>query len=131
MKYMMLIYSDPETWGHPSYLRTREVLAMSEGERDELTGRFDELLKEIAESGEMVGGEALADPGTTRTVRVRAGVPAVADGPYVEAEERLAGFFVVDCESPERAAEIAARVPEARYAAVEVRPIMEMSGQEM
>ena len=38
---------------------------------------------------------------------------------------------MVDCDSPERATEIAARFPDARFAAVEVRPIMDMSGQEM
>jgi hypothetical protein len=38
---------------------------------------------------------------------------------------------VVDCETPERAAEIGSRFPDARFTAVEVRPIMGMSGQEM
>jgi hypothetical protein len=36
----------------------------------------------------------------------------------------MAGYDVVDCDSPERAAEIAARIPDARLAAVEVRPII-------
>jgi hypothetical protein len=58
-------------------------------------------------------------------------VPVATDGPYLEAKEQLAGYFVIDCEGPERAAEIAARFPDARFAAVEVRPIMDMSGQEM
>jgi hypothetical protein len=78
-----------------------------------------------------VAGEALADPALTKHVRGREGVPVITDGPYLEAKEQLAGYFVVDCESPERAAEIAARFPDARFAAVEVRPIMDMSGQEM
>ncbi|MDT0447014.1 YciI family protein [Streptomyces johnsoniae] len=38
---------------------------------------------------------------------------------------------MLDCESPERAAEVAARFPDARLSAVEVRPIMDGSGQEM
>jgi hypothetical protein len=58
-------------------------------------------------------------------------VPVTTDGPYVESKEQLAGYFVLDCESPERAASIAARFPDARFAAVEVRPIMDMAGQEM
>jgi hypothetical protein len=66
-----------------------------------------------------------------RTVRVRDGVPATTDGPFGEAGEQLAGYFVADCESLERATEIAARFPDARFAAVEVRPIMDLSGQEM
>jgi hypothetical protein len=58
-------------------------------------------------------------------------VPAVTDGPFAEAKEQLAGYLVVECESPERAVEIAARWPDARYAAMEVRPIMHTSGEEM
>ena len=73
---------------------------------------------------------ALADPVNTWSIRVRNGVPATTDGPYVETKEHLAGYLLVDCESPERASEIAARIPDARFAAVEVHPIMDMSGQE-
>jgi hypothetical protein len=131
VKYMLAIYSNPENWGHPTFLRVPEALAMSGDERDEMTGQFEALLKEITESGELVGGEALADSVNTRTVRVRRGVRATTDGPFIEAKEQLAGYFVLDCECPERATEIAARFPDARFGAVEVRPIMDMSGQEM
>jgi hypothetical protein len=131
MKYLLLIYSNPENWEHPMFLRNPEFLAMQEDERAELTSQAQGLHKEITESGELIVGAALADPVNTRTVRVRDGVPATTDGPFIEAKEQLAGYFVVDCDSPERAAEIAARFPDARFAAVEVHPIMDMSGQEM
>lgn len=131
MKYLVMIYSNPQTWGHPIFLRTAEALAMSEDERAGMTRQFEELLTDITGSGELVSGEALADPLTARTARVRDGAPVITDGPYLEAKEQLAGYFVLDCESAERAAEIAARFPDARFAAVEVRPIMDMSGQEM
>jgi hypothetical protein len=113
------------------FLRNPEFLAMQEDERAELTSQAQGLHKEITESGELIVGAALADPVNTRTVRVRDGVPATTDGPFIEAKEQLAGYFVVDCDSPERAAEIAARFPDARFAAVEVHPIMDMSGQEI
>lgn len=131
MKYLLAIYSNPETWGHPTFLRAREAQAMTEDERAAMTGQFEALLKEITESGELIAGEPLADPLTTKTVRVRDGVAATTDGPFIEAKEQLAGFFVVDCESRERAIEIAARFPNARWDPVEVRPIMNPSGQEM
>jgi hypothetical protein len=131
MKYLLLIYSNPESWEHPMFLRNPEFLAMSGEERDEMIRQADALHKEITESGELVVGTALTDPVNTKTMRVRAGVPATTDGPYLESKEHLAGYFVVDCDSPERAAEIASRFPDARFAAVEVRPIMDMSGQEM
>jgi hypothetical protein len=131
MKYLLLIYSNPESWEHPIFLQTPEVLAMSDGERAELLERTDAMHREIIESGELVGGTALADPVLTRTARMRDGAPAVTDGPYLEAKEQLAGYIVVDCDSPERAAEIAAGFPDARFGAVEIRPVMDMSGQEM
>lgn len=131
MKYVLLIYSNPENWEHPMFLRNPEFLAMPEVERAELTKQFEDLRREITESSELVVGVALADPVTARTIRVRDGVPTTTDGPYLETKEQLAGYLVVDCDGPERAVEIAAAIPDARFAAVEVHPIMEMSGQEM
>jgi hypothetical protein len=117
---MLLIYNNPATFD-----------ALSEEERDGLMGEVDALMTELTESGEWVGGEALADSSQTRTVRVRGGVTAVTDGPYGEAKEQLAGSCMVDCESPERAVEIAARWPDARFWAMEVRPVMDTAGTEM
>jgi hypothetical protein len=77
------------------------------------------------------GGVALADPSNGKTVRVRNGLPAVTDGPFAEAKEQLAGYYVLDCESLERATEIVAHDPAARFWAVEVRPIMDTAGTEM
>ncbi|MFI0355849.1 YciI family protein [Actinomadura sp. 9N407] len=131
MKYLLLIYSNSENWEHPIFLRDPRFLALPEAERDRLSQQFGDLLEEIGESGELVVGTPLADPVNTRTMRVRDGVPAPTDGPYLEAKEQLAGYFVVDCDSPERAAEIASRFPDARFGAVEIRPIMGQSGQEM
>ena len=72
-------------------------------------GEVNALLKELTESGELVGTQALADPSNTKTVRVRDGVPAITDGPFAEAKEQLGGYLIVDCASPERATEVAAR----------------------
>lgn len=120
MKYMLLIYNNPATYE-----------AWSEQERAALFGEVDVIMKELAESGELVGGEALADPSQTKTVRVRDGVPAITDGPFAEAKEQFAGYLTVECESLERAVEIATRWPDARYFAMEVRPVMDTSGTEM
>jgi hypothetical protein len=57
-------------------------------------------------------------------VRVTDGAPVVTDGPYAEAKEYLGSFTIVDCDSPERALEIAARNPSARHWGIEVRPLM-------
>jgi hypothetical protein len=131
MKYLLMIYSNPANWGHPTFQRAAEALVMSAGERDELQQQFVDLLREISASGELVGSDALADPEITRTVRVRNGVTTVTDGPFGEAKEQFAGYFIVDCDSCERAEQIAARFPDALFGAVVVRPIVQLSGQEM
>jgi hypothetical protein len=104
---------------------------LSDEERAEMIGNLDGLLSEIGESGELIDSGALAEPATTRTIRADQGVPAITDGPFAEAKEQLAGFFVVECESHERALEIASRFPDTRFAPIEVRPIMDISGMEL
>jgi hypothetical protein len=121
MKYVALVYSNPGAFE-----------ALSRSERDELMREADAYLKEFTESGELLGGgSALADPFTGKTVRVRNGLPAVTDGPFAEAKEQLAGYYVLDTDSIERAAEIVTHDPAARFWAVEVRPIMDEAGAEM
>jgi hypothetical protein len=120
MKYMLLIYQNPANWQ-----------TLSEAERDVIFKDVDVIMKELAESGEWVSGAGLADPTQSKAVRVREGVPTVTDGPYLEAKEQLAGLCVFECESIERAVEIAERWPDARYWGVEVRPVMAGSVAEM
>jgi hypothetical protein len=70
--------------------------------------RFNDELKK---AGEFTDGQGLSGPEDARIVRAgRSGAPEVTDGPYPEAKEFLAGFWIVDCESKERAYEIAARI---------------------
>jgi hypothetical protein len=103
----------------------------TEDERNALFREVDVLMKELTESGELIGGEALADASNAKTVRVRDGVTATTDGPFAEAKEQLAGYLTVECERPGRAVEIAARWPDAKYFAMEVRPVMDTSGTDM
>jgi hypothetical protein len=123
VKYVVLIYSNPVNWGHPSFLRTPEGLALSDAERDQMTRDLQELITELEASGELVEVAALADPRTVRTVQVRGRERITTDGPYLETKEHLAGLFIIDCSTPERAEEIAARFPEAQFSAVELRAI--------
>jgi hypothetical protein len=123
MKYLLLIHSNPVTWGHPSFLHTEEGKRLPKKARDALAAQLDKLLTEIDESGELITAVPLDPPAKTRVVRVREGVRATTDGPYSEAKEQLAGVFLIDVETPERAEEIAATIPEAEFVAVEVRPV--------
>ena len=68
------------------------------------------LNKELKEAGELVGAEGLAGPEAARVVRAgTGGAPEVTDGPFAEAKEFLAGYWIVYVERPDRAYEIAAR----------------------
>ncbi|MER6514631.1 YciI family protein [Nonomuraea sp. NPDC001636] len=92
---------------------------------DKVMAEVDALMKELDDSGELVGGQALGDLAISRTVTVRDGVPAVTDGRFLKAEEYLAGYLIVDCASIDRATEIAARWPDARLRAMEVRLVID------
>jgi hypothetical protein len=120
VKYILMIYQNPAGWEK-----------LSEEERNGVMKEVDDIVQELTESGEWVDGHGLAHPSTIRTVKVRDGVPVVTDGPFIEAKEQLAGFSIIETDNPERAVEIAARWPDARYWALEVRPMMDPSGDEM
>jgi hypothetical protein len=73
-------------------------------------GFMQRLNQELTEAGELVDAEGLAPPGQARVVRAgKQGVPAVTDGPFPEAKEFLAGFWIVEVDRAERAFEIAAK----------------------
>ena len=77
-------------------------------------GFMHSLNKELRDAGELVGAEGLAAPGEARIVRAgKNGVPAVTDGPFPESKEFLAGYWIVETDTPERAYEIAAKASSA------------------
>jgi hypothetical protein len=120
MKYMLMIYDKPGT---------RELFMSEEGKP--LMAAADAIMAELTESGELLSGEGLADPSNTRTIRMQNGAPVVTDGPLAESKEHFGGYLLLDCESIERATEIATRWPSVPYGALELRPIMDPAGHEM
>jgi hypothetical protein len=65
---------------------------------------------ELKDAGQLVGAEGLAAPDQAKVVRARrGGGPEVTDGPFPEAKEFLAGYWIVDVESAEQAYQIAGR----------------------
>jgi hypothetical protein len=123
VKYLILIWSNPAS---------RAIWeSFSDDQRAEGFRYYAALAEELAASGELIVSEALADPSLTTRVSVREGQTLTSDGPFAEAKELLAGFFLVDCDGAERAVEVAARVPEAELGLVEVRPILNLGGMEM
>ncbi|MBO0655520.1 MULTISPECIES: YciI family protein [Streptomyces] len=129
MKYLILLHNNPTSWKHPMFLHQDKELSAEE--RDARMAEFGMLMEEISKSGELVDAQPLADPVLGRTVRMRDGALAVTDGPFADSKEQMAGYFVVDCDSMDRAVEIASRFPDTRDGVAEVRPIMDQSGSEM
>lgn len=119
MKYLILIHSNPQ------FLQRWEGL--SDAQREEFGRGHFALTDELAASGDLIVSEGLADPALAKRVTARDGQTMTADGPFAEVKEHLAGFYLVDCESTDRAVQIAARVPDAVWGLVEVRPVLDMS----
>ena len=119
MKYVILIYSNPasrEFWDN-----------MPAEERSVGLTAYEQLNAELEASGELIVTEALGEPPRAKRVSVSEGRTVTSDGPFPEAKELLGGFYLVDCDSEERAIEIAARVPEAQLGLVELRSTLELS----
>ena len=123
MKYMLLMNYSPG------------VPPMTEWAPDDIKASGAHMMaihEELAASGELVGAEGLSGPQAAKIVtHDGVGAPVVTDGPFPEAKEFLAGYWLVDVESEERAIEIAARTsaapgpggrPTARE--IQVRPVM-------
>jgi hypothetical protein len=126
MKYVILIHSNPEPWGHPTSHYTAAGRAVPPERRAELDRQFGALLTEISDSGELVTAEALGDPASA-TIFGRGSVPT--EGPYAETKEHLAGFFLIDCGTRERAEEIAGQFA-GDGDTIELRPVMWPGGDD-
>jgi hypothetical protein len=119
MKYLIQIYSNPESramWE-----------SFSAEQQAEGYDYYNRISQELADSGELIATEALADRSLAKRVtRTDDGIVA-SDGPFAETKELLAGFYLVDCDTEGRAVEIAARFPEAEFGLIEVRPVLDMA----
>ncbi|BAK33530.1 hypothetical protein MLP_05160 [Microlunatus phosphovorus NM-1] len=123
MKYVILIHSNPDPWGHPTQEFTAEGRQLSAAQHTAMNRDFEALMQEISESGEFVTAEALADPVSATLFDWTPEGHLASEGPYAESKEHLAGFFLIDCATRERAEEIAAHFAQPG-GVVELRPAM-------
>jgi len=109
---------------------------MAEWAPEEARARGEAMMaihRELTASGELVGTEGLTGPEAAKIVtHDGVGAPVVTDGPFPESKELLAGYWLVDVESEQRAIEIAAKTsaapgPGGRPMAkeIQVRPVMD------
>ncbi|NTV39668.1 MAG: hypothetical protein HGA51_06895, partial [Demequinaceae bacterium] len=80
-------------------------------------------------TGERFFGDRLAEAATAKTVRIRADGAHVTDGPFSPAHASIAGLDILECESFERAVEIALAHPMARGGVIEVRPFFDWDAE--
>lgn len=92
----------------------------------------------LRESGELAAAEGLAGPDQAKLVRAGKDGKPITDGVFPESKEFLAGYWIVDVQSPERAYEIAAEASAAPgrggaplNMAIEVRQVMSAPPEEL
>ncbi len=131
MKYMILTFASQQDYQAMAGQAAGKPV-WSEEDYTALGTFMRAFNQELLDSGELVETRGLSAPVHSRRVGLQAGVPVVTDGPYAESEEVLAGYWVVDCVSFDRATQIASRLascpgPEhlRRRAYADVRPIEE------
>ena len=132
MKYMILINASQRDYDAMTGRPDREQLGWTPAEFAALGAFMESFNQDLAESGELIDTRGLTAPAHTRRIQLQEGVPVVTDGPYAEAEEVLAGYWIVECDSFDRATQIAARLADApgpehlrSRAYADVRPLAE------
>jgi hypothetical protein len=135
MKYMILTYASQQDYDG--------MVGQATGGREwspedfaAMAAFMEAFNTELADSGELVETRALAAPVHTRRLGAQNGVSFVTDGPYAETQEVLAGYWIVECDSFDRATEIAGRLascpaPEQvrANAYADIRPIAESAAE--
>jgi hypothetical protein len=110
-QYMVLVYE-------------QEVDPAVQAERERELPMFVELHRSLREAGLLVGVQRLHTVESATSVRVRNGETEITDGPFALTKEFLAGYYILDCADLDEALKQAARMPMARWATLEVRPVM-------
>jgi hypothetical protein len=131
MKYMILTYGSQQDYDAMAG-KAADKPAWSAEEFAAMGAFMESFNKDLEEAGELVETRGLTTPVHTRRIQLQDGVPVVTDGPYAETQEVLAGYWIVECESFDRATEIAARLaacpaPDdvAASAVADVRPVVD------
>ena len=87
--------------------------------------RWEALFTELGPTGALGFSAELDSPKTAKTVRVRDGETIVTDGPFAETKEQIGGVMEIQGEDLDQVIAIAARIPVAERASVELRPVIE------
>jgi hypothetical protein len=119
MKYLLIMNVDPAIMDN-----------LPEAESQALMTGHGAFMEKIKETGEMISTYALGDHAQTSVVRVKDDAVSITDGPFLDSKAFMGGYYLVDCETKERAQELAALIPDAKIEGfgIEVRPVMFSAG---
>lgn len=116
MKFMVLIYSDPQL-----------LDAIPPREFDETMRGCIEHAEELQDQGYLIESQQLEPPATAKSIRVRNGKTTTMDGPFAETKEVLGGFNLIEAENMDEAIRVAMEFPWAETGCIEVRPVRDIS----
>lgn len=114
MKFMMLVCADTARFEASAAAEPPSA----EQSEDESFPWLDEMIAR----GVRLDGDRLRPPSEATTVRVRDGEVLLADGPFAETKEAIAGFDIIECANLDEAIEVASKHPVAQSGCIEVRP---------
>lgn len=112
MRYLCHIYWDEHT-----------LATLPAAELNALNAAHLDFNDELRRTGHLVEAEALMPSRESTCLRMRGGKPMIMDGPFTEAKEVVAGFYLLEVRDRDEALRIAARIPSASHATIEVRPV--------
>ncbi|RST55282.1 YciI family protein [Variovorax sp. MHTC-1] len=118
MRYLCMIFATAE-----------QMSVLSPGELRDFVNAHLDYDDQLRASGQLVASEGLEAARTAAVVRVRNGKLSVTDGPFVETNEQLGGFYLVEAANEEEAVRLAAGIPSARVGSIEVRPVVVWEGK--
>jgi len=109
MKYMLFICADPD-------------VKLTPAEQDEARSGTESWVAEMDGRGVRLQGDRLRPVSDATTVRARNKEVLIADGPFAETKEQIAGYDILDCADLDEAIEVASKHPVAKFGVIEVRP---------
>lgn len=115
MRYLCLIYMDE-----------KELAAIPQAQISALNARHLEFNDGLLTKGQFIEAEALEAVAATTCIRVRHGKTVIIDGPFAQTKEQVAGFYLIEARDLDEAIQVAARIPSAPLATVEVRPCRDL-----
>jgi len=121
VKYAALLTNNADDFAEWEKMSPEEAAA---ARADEIP-KWEALFGELGATGALGSGYELDSPTTAKTVRVRGGETIVTDGPFADTKEQIGGVMELNCEDLDQAIAIAARIPVAFKASVELRPVIE------